>query len=345
MRSLCTTLAIALIGASTAMAAPAQVRGGKVEMQALLADDGSGRLFVNNTDGPWRWESCTPRLTGCRRVAGERELSTRGIRPPAIFRVRSEGLVGISPEWRGRPEQIAPPSTAGSIRANEFVSPMPGRWARGWEAERSELQLAACSTAHGEDCTTLTDTHYPRRVCSLTTAARASFVIPAQFAGKYLRVAERRLGAGPIARLAYAVSSPYGHPVWRRDRVTSAVVVGRIASPTHGFPGECGPPVPAEGAISKRGLGLVRCSEDCRATLVAGREGQTVRAKRTIAASRGSLLVGPPEQIALPPGRLAKLREGPITVALRVDGRLQDTRRLRPRPLRVELLRGFAASG
>jgi hypothetical protein len=332
MRTLCATLAIGLIAVSTAMAAHAQMRGGEVAMQALLDDDGSGRLFVNNPDGPWRWESCTPRLTECRQVAGGRELSTRGVRPPAVFRVRSEGLVGISPEWRGRPEQIAPPSTAGLIRANEFVSPMPGRWARGWEAEQSELQLSACRTAAGKVCTTLTHSHYVRRDCSLTESVIASFVIPAEFAGQYLRVAERRLGAGPIVRLAYAVGSPYGHPVWRRNRVTSAAVVGRIASPTRDFPGECGPPVPSEGSISKGGLRLVRCSEDCRATLIAGREGRAVRAKRTVAASRGSLFAGPPEQIALPPGRWAKLGEGPITVALRVDGRLQDIRRLRAAP-------------
>jgi hypothetical protein len=331
MRVLLLVLVAGLLAASGALAAPGEVGSGDIRMQALLDDDGTGRLFVNNTDGPWRWESCTPRLTDCRRIAGGRELSTRGVRPPAVFRVRSEGLVGISPRWRGRLKQIAPPSTTGFIRANEFVSPMPGRWARGWEAEQSELQLSACVTAQGKDCTTLTHSHYIR-ACSAPDSLNASFVIPEEFAGQYLRVAERRLGAGPIVRAMYAVSSPYGGQIFRRDGATSVAVVGRIASPTRDSPGECGPPVPGEGSISKRGLGLVHCSEDCRATLIAGREGRVVKAERTVSASRGGLSVGPPEQIALSPGRLAKLGEGPITLALRVDGRLQDIRRIRVAP-------------
>lgn len=325
MRALLSAFAIALIAATAAVAASAEMGSGEVEMQALLDDDGTGRLFVNNTDGPWRWESCTPRLTDCRRMAGGRELSTRGVRPPAIFRVRSEGMVGVSPRWKGRVEQIAPPWTTGFVRANEFVSPMPGRWARGWDAELSELQLSACRTANGKSCTTLTHPNYVRE-CSLS----ASFVIPRKFAGQYLRVAEKRLGAGPVGRLDYGLGSPYGQPVWRRNRVTSVAVVGRIASATREFPGECGPSVPGEGSITKRGLGLVRCSEDCQAKLIAGREGRVVEVERTVDRSRSDLFVGPPGQVALPPGKLAKLGEGPITLALRVDGRLQDIRTIRP---------------
>ncbi|HEV2790961.1 MAG TPA: hypothetical protein VGV69_06645 [Solirubrobacterales bacterium] len=325
MRALLSAIALALLVAATAVAAPVE-GSGEVEMQALLDDDGSGRLFVNNTDGPWQWESCTPRLTDCSRMTGDRELSTRGVRPPAVFRVRSEGLVGISPEWRGRVEQIAPPTVTGTIRANEFVAPVPGRWARGWEAELSEMQLSACRTAGGKDCTSLTDSHYNRRGCSLTASLSASFVIPAEFAGQFLRIAERRLGAGPVARLDYAVGSPYGHPVWRRDRVTAVAVAGRIASRARGYPGECGPPVPGEGSISRRGLGFVRCSEDCRATLTAARAGRVVRAKRAIGVSRSGLFVGPPEQIALPPDTSARLGEGPIRVVLRIDGRLRAER-------------------
>ena len=63
--------------------------------------------------------------------------------------------------------------------------------------------------------------------------------------------------------------------------------------------------------------------------LIAGREGQVVEVERTVDRSRSDLFVGPPEQIALPSDRLAKLGEGPITFALRVDGRLQDIRRIR----------------
>jgi hypothetical protein len=318
-RAFLSALAIGLLAAAGAVAAPADGRSDGVRMQALLDEDGTGRLFVNNTDGPWHWESCTPELTDCRQMKGGRELSTRGIQTPAVFRVKSEGMVSISPEWRGRVTQIAPPSVKGIIRANEFVSPIPGKWERGWETEYSEMQLSACATPDGDDCTTLTDTHYVRRGCSPS----ASFVIDAKFAGQYLRLADRRLGAGPIARLAYAVTSPYGHQVWRRDGVTSVAVVGRIASSVRDFPGECGPSVPSEGSISKRGIGFVRCSKACRVTLTAGRAGRMVRAERAISSSRSGLYIGPPQPIALPPVKLAQLGEGPVRVVLRVDGRLR----------------------
>lgn len=330
MRVLLLVFVVGLATASGAIAASAGVGSEEIKMQALLDDDGTGRLFVNNTDGPWHWESCTPGLRECRPFAGGREVSTAGIRPPAVFRVKSEGMVGLSPEWRGQVEQIAPPSVSGIIRANEFVSPVPGRWARGWEDESSELQLSACHTVSGKSCTTLTHSHYIRRSCSSLNASRsASFVIEDRFAGQYLRVADRRIGAGPHLRLAYAVGSPYGHEVWRRDRVTSVAVAGRIASPARGFPGECGPSVPGEGLISRHGVGFVRCSDKCRVTLTAGRAGRVVKAVLEVPQSRSALDVGPPEQVALPPGKLAQLGEGSIKVALRVDGKLLAKRSIR----------------
>jgi hypothetical protein len=285
-RALLSALAIGLLAAAGAVAAPSDGGSDGIKMQALLDGDGTGRLFVNNTDGPWHWESCTPELTDCRPMKGGRELSTRGVQAPAVFRVKSAGLAGVSPEWRGRVTQIAPPSVKGIIRADEFVSPMPGKWARGWEDEYSELQLSACTTADGEGCTSLTHTHYVRRDCSRTASLSASFVIPAEFAGQYLRVAERRLGAGPIIRALYALNSPYGYAAWHQNSVTSAAIVGRIAPPAKEFSGECGPPVPSEGSISQRGLGFVRCSEACRATLTVGRAGRMVRAERAISSSR-----------------------------------------------------------
>lgn len=324
-RVLSLVFVVGLLATPGALAAPVDVNSGEIRMQALLDADGTGRLFVNNTDGPWRWEVCTPELIDCSHMAGGRELSTRGARSPAVFRVKSEGLIGISPEWRGRVEQVAPPSVKGIVRANEFVSPMPGRWARGWEAEHSELQLSACLTADGKGCTTLTHSHYIRRGCSLSD----SFVIDAKFAGQYLRVADRRLGAGPHATLAYAVGSPYGHEVWRRSRVISIAVVGRIAAPTRDFPGECGPPVPSEGWISRSGTGFVRCSEDCRAALVASRAGREVRVEDAMGWSRGDLHVGPPDSIALPPGKLAQLGKGSVRIALWVDGQLRAGRVIR----------------
>ena len=152
---------LAAIGASAATAVPASAAQG-IKMQTLMNPDGSGRLFVNSSGGPWSWEACASDRTGCVPFGRGREIETKGARSGTVFRVKSQGLTTFSPEWRGHLRTVSPPTVHGVVRANEFVSPLPGTWRGGWASEDSEMQLSACATPQGHDCTTLTDWHYLR---------------------------------------------------------------------------------------------------------------------------------------------------------------------------------------
>jgi hypothetical protein len=205
-------------------------------MQALLNNNGSGRLFVNTPGGPWLWEVCTAKLSSCKSFKTGRDITTVGAPPGSVFRVSGGGRSGVSPLWRGRVKSVAPPAVRGVVRANELVRPIPGSWRGGWKGGSDELQLAACTTPDGHDCTTLTHSHY------VDGCRNEAAVLDPFFTGYYLRVADRRLGAGPYFVAAYAVGTPYGHEVWRRDRITAVAVVGRIAPATGPRTRQCGPP-------------------------------------------------------------------------------------------------------
>ena len=292
-------------------------------MQALLNDDGSGRLFVNNSEGPWSWEVCAPDLTSCVPFGKGREIATRGARPRTVFRVKSHGATGVSPEWRGRLKQLTPPTVNGIIRVNEFVSPVPGKWSGGWEGKLSEMQLSACATPEGQDCTTLTHLHYVRRC-----PASASFALDARFAGSYLRVTDRQIGAGPLFEPAYGISSPYGGEVWGRSRITSVAVVGQIAPTVSPYPGECGPPPPSEASISKRGVAFVECRGGCRAVLIARRDRRQARVARRLS-PQNVLISVPPETLRLSPRALARIGAGGVRLIVKIDGKRVARRTVR----------------
>lgn len=231
-------LAVVASGSLSVAAAPAL---DDVEMQALLNSNGSGRLFVNTAGEGWSWEVCTPNLARCRSFKHGRGITTAGARPNSVFRVTGNAGVGVSPLWTGRVKSLTPPTVRGAVRVNELVVPVRGQWSGGWEGEDSDtLQLAACDTPDGRGCTTLTHSHYPRG-CRNEAA-----VLDPVFVGDYLRVADRRRGAGPIREFAYAVGSPYGWEVLRRNRITSVAFVGRIAAATGPRSKQCGPPPLAE---------------------------------------------------------------------------------------------------
>lgn len=211
--------------------------------------------------------------------------------------------------------QVAPPAVHGAIRANDFVSPLPGRWRGGWEGEDSELQLSACATSQGQDCTTLTDWHYLR-----PCPASSSVALDARFAGNYLRVADRRIGPGPHPRAAYAVSSPYGGKAWTRSRNTSVAVVGQIAPAVLPNSGECGPLPPGEAFVSKQGTAYVRCRGGCRAELVASHAGRRVRVVRTLA-PQNVLVVRPPVRLRVPRRAVNRIGGGRVRFVVRTDGK------------------------
>lgn len=221
----------------TVVGAPITLARGEISMQALLNENGSGRLFVNDPGERFSWKVCAPSLSSCAPFKGGREISTRGTPRNSVFRVESNGEVGVSPIWTGRVKSLTPPSVRGAIRANELVTPQPGRWSGGWKGEDTDtLQLAACDTRDGRGCTTLTHSHY------IKSCRSEAAVLDPVFVGDYLRVADQRRGAGPIFEAAYGVTSPYGWNVLRRNRITAVAYLGPIASATGPRTRGCGPP-------------------------------------------------------------------------------------------------------
>jgi hypothetical protein len=90
-------------------------------------------------------------------------------------------------------------------------------------------------TPRGHECMTLTDLHY-NEGCEDSAA-----VLDPVFVGRYLRVADLRLGPEP-GILQYRVGSPYGQPVWRGNRQTSIAIVGKIAPASGDRTEMCGAP-------------------------------------------------------------------------------------------------------
>ncbi len=313
-RSLFCLVVTAAVAAGWGGVAPSSAES--IRMQALVNANGSGHLFVNTSPGPWSWEACTSDLTDCEPFGKGREIETGHAAPGTVFRVKSRESTGVSPEWRGRVTQIKAPRVHGPIRANEFISPMAGMWSGGWKGEYSALQLSACATSTGQGCTSLTDPHYVR-----DCAASASFVLDAKFVGSFLRVANRRLGAGPLFSPPYATSSPHGAEVWRSSRNTSVAVVGQISPAVNDHPGECGPPPPGRALLSRRGVAFIDCQGGCRAALIAKRNGRYIRVKRNLS-PRNALLVTPPVELRAPVRTiLARFGEGRVRLVVRINGK------------------------
>jgi hypothetical protein len=312
-------IAVILFGAVSVWAAGLSVAPASADtlrMQALISPNGSGRLFVNYGAPPWVWEACTPDHRSCEPAGRGREIETKGAPPGTVFQVRSHNAAGLSPEWRGRLTPVRKPAVDGIIRANEFVSPIPGQWAGGWRDEFSELQLSACATAAGQDCTTLTDSHYVR-----SCDTDASFALGEEFVGAYFRVANRRVGASPPIGPAFAVTSPHGGEVWGQTRNTSVAVLGQIAAPTQAYSGECGPPPPGNAVIDAQGHALVDCQGGCRAALVASRRGHQVQVSRTLP-PRSALLVTPPAELRLASRTIqTRLGAGKVRFVAKINGK------------------------
>jgi hypothetical protein len=299
-------LSLWVAGLSAAPASSADA----LQVQALISPNGSGRLL----------EACAPGRS-CRSFGRGREIETKGATPGTVFRVKSHGATGLSPEWRGRLTPGSKPTIDGTIRANEFISPIPGQWVGGWKGEFSELQLSACTTAAGRDCTTLTDPHYVR-----SCGADASFALDVKFAGTYLRVANRRIGPSPPIQPAFAVTSPYGDDVWAQKSSTSVAVLGQIAAPTQAYPGECGPPPPGNAHIDEHGRALVECQGGCRTALVASRKGRQVQVSRNLP-SRSALLVTPPAELRLASRTIhMRLGAGKVRFEVKVNGEVAARR-------------------
>jgi hypothetical protein len=304
----------ALLTAGLLSFAPVSAAEG-IRMQALLNADGSGFLGVNTPKEPMTWEACSPTLSNCTPFGSGATLNTAGANPETVFRVAGgDGSIGLSPIWHGNVVSLTPPSVRGSVRANELVTPRAGQWLGGWGGEGDFLQLAACPTKNGSNCTTLTDDHY-RGSCPESSA-----VLDPAFIGDYLRVADQRRGAGPHYMLRYASRSPYAARggVWEASTTTSAAVVGRIGAVTGPRTERCGFPPLNQASISKHGVATVHCGLGCRAVLIAIRGRKHVREARRLPRW---LTHRHPSTLRLSSGALARLGPGRTRIVVNADGR------------------------
>jgi hypothetical protein len=316
-----TRITLATLASLALTTTPAPARSAPI---ALLNPDGSGRLLADQ--GSPEWKACKPDLSVCSPFAAGSDISTDGAAPETVF---WGGEDQLSPVWYGNVFAVTQPSVTGTLRANELVTPVPGQWHGGWDGDHDSTQLAACTSPTGEDCITLTHTHYPGG-CSDGAA-----VIDPAFSGRYLRVADQRLGAGPIAEPAYAVSSPYGGGVWPADTLTSVAMVGQITAATGDREVECGPPPLARASISKRGVATVRCELlACRTALIAKRGRRRARVVRKLPAVPFRLSAKNLPRLRLRPRSLVRLGSGRTRMIVKVNGLQIAQRTVRLRTMR-----------
>ena len=318
--------------------AEAQAQTGSI--QEVLSADGSGSLIVNANNNPpsqtWSWQTCG--LTGmpCSPFKAGQQITTDGAPPDVIFRATSNlGTVVDSLPWRGNVTSLTPPSVIGQVRANEFVTPIAGTWSGGWEGDFNRFQLAACRSATGEGCVSITEPKYGG------CAADAAVLDPA-LTGRYLRVANVRLPQGLITT-AEAYTSPYGRPIWPANAIVSVAIPGQIAPPAGPRQAPCGPPPLEQGSISTRGVATVSCLLGCRAMLsVRGGKGRAAKARliaSTVAAKKEKPKRRPPGptyppsfEVKLSAAALRKLGPGRARFVLRIDGERVARRSVVVRP-------------
>ncbi len=285
--------------------------------QTLLNVDGSGRIFVNNGSTP-TWMICAPSRSNCSPFATGDDISTNGAPPNVVFRAETHALEEpewVTPTWFGNVTSVGPPSVSGRIKANELVTPVPGRWWGGWSTDGDAMQLAACENPSGDGCVTLTERTYP------ASCPNEAVVIDPTFVGWYLRVADQRLPAD-TAFTFEAATTPYGGEVWPQSVTVSTTIVGRIGPPAQRRTAQCGPPPLIRAAISASALAHVKCGLGCKATLIAKRGGRAVRRSRNLrpfplASARGV----PVPKLALPSKALSSLGPGRARVVLQVNGK------------------------
>lgn len=229
-------------------------------------------------------------------------------KPETVFRATSStGDRGLSPVWHGRVNELDPPSVNGLIRANELVKPSLARWGGGWDGDFDLTQLSACATPTGKGCTSITDFKYIRGCKGGAT------VLEPQFAGDYLRVADRRYGAG-TAFPTNAVSSPYGHPIWPADRTTAVAIVGQIRGPRSSETATCDSPLLIKASIASDGTASVRCRLGCQAVLVAKRAGRSARIARALHGAG-------PSKLRIARQALRRMNCGRCRMIVRIGGR------------------------
>lgn len=301
-----------------ALAAPASARHhGQPGIDHLIQPDGFGMLIASPFGHPVSWERCAADGSSCAPHddgdGDDQYLHVRESDPVgSVFKATQDGVTAASDPWRGRVRSTRPPSVEGEYRVGGWVKPVAGEWEGGWGREGDALQLQACLSADGSNCKVILDSDYVR--CRPDT----SRVLPARYTGWWLKVVDARV---IVPRILPSIG--YGRPElitpWPAAPANAAVVAGRIERGPR--PAEdCGwaPRVIVNGVIgpgADRRLVAVEvvCPERCRMQLVLRQGPRRVSLTRRLAP-------GAVRKVAIPPRDARRLRSGPATVTVFLDG-------------------------
>jgi hypothetical protein len=320
------SVAVLVVAAATVLCDPAIAGSSVLRLQTTIAPNGSGFVSATNSAGPWTWESCEPEMRLCHLIGRGRKIEAQDRDVGNLFRVRSQGLTGLSPVWRGRPVNVRPPSLWRLPSDELFVSPTPGVWRGGWEGEYSQVQVAVCAEQAISTCTPVTNTHYSRS-CQIGSSFGLN---SAQLTGLYLRVAEKRLGTESPIEPAYAVSSPTIGPVWPKDGSTAVAILNLLRPGDLPAGEECGPPAPGRGFVSPHGVAHAECQGGCLMRFEAVGQGRHLGLARMLS-PRDPLTVPPMTTLQFPPPKVkGRLGAGGVKYVLRLDGRVVAKRSVPP---------------
>lgn len=331
---LCITALALLAAPSAAGAADLQLHYG--------VPGGTGSLIVSGGDGPVSWERCTDVCVAVDDGDGQDQvLRIQDATAGATFKATRGELRATSEPWRGALTLLTPPTVEGELRVGSSVRPIAAHWGGGWGSEGDWLQLQACTSPEATDCPVISDE------IKFACQPSGGRVLPARYAGSWLRVVDVRLGRDTMHTME-GYHRPEGVRPNQAGPGAAASLVGQIQSgpapssdcgsdqpgapsgPT-GPSGPTAPPaLPAPGPPAARAaatirpivlrlpgrrptVAQIRCSAVCRVVLRARRGRSTVWVTRNLPEGGG--------EIALP-SDAARWRPGRIGVRVRIDGRV-----------------------
>ena len=264
--------------------------------------------MMNDGSSP-AWQLCRVGLTDCARFA-EGSFETGGAPPGSVF---WGGGDLVTPVWNGELREATPPSIQGRVRGNEVVTPVAGGWEGGWADDFDNLSLLICTTASGDHCLQVNH-EGPERSCG---PAGATLLDPA-FAGRYLRVVDRRYGSG-------TVFAGVGHEAYyavdkvEPEATVAAATVGRIVRATRSPSVTCGAPPLFRASLSATGSAEVTCGLiACRAVLAARRLGRQASVSRELPPT--SISGGKAVRLKLTPRAIERLGSGSAEFTVKANG-------------------------
>lgn len=317
---------------SSALCTGAQARSpGEPEIQALL-EGGGGVVFANSpapAGKPWSWSICDASGANCRPFGSGQEIQVGRAPAGVTFKLSGSQGTTLTPVWNGPLTLLSGPSVTGTVEANSLVAPVLARWGGGWTGDYAHyVQLAACASSDGRECTSLTDEEFGGE------CRHGGTVIDPIFTGWYLQVSMQLVGPGSaFAEVAY--STPYRRSAREAGPQTAVAMVGRIAAAKHPRTDPCGPPpldprvsprapIPVQAAtISTSGVAQVACWADPCIAVLKARHGRAIRAKRLTFLKPGRW------KASIKPS--AVIERGRVRYTLSVDGEVLARRTLKVR--------------